>query len=738
MAFGSNRVDYATPRHRNLFGEVGKVKTVLNNVNFHDFNPDDLVRNKGLKIYDKIRLDEQVKMALTTKKNAVLSSGWDIVPASAESIDEQIAEFVLLSFDQLEGTIEGVIKDAMSAYDFGFSIAEKVWTPFASGPKEIRGRIGYKTIKSKDPKNFEFDTDEFGNLRKDGLILTLEGFDRLPIDKFVIYSYQKEFANYYGTSDLRAAYKSWWAKDNIVKFQNIFMEKYAIPPIMGSVNSNVQAQVDAARDILKTFQANTVMAMPKGLMEIDLLETQRKPSDIFKEALEFYDRAISRSILVGDRLVAAGETGAYSQAEVHFKTFLWVVKDLRLEIEETIMYEQIIRPLVALNFGPDALVPRFKFNPITYEEAIEQIKAFGDLVQKGAVLSTIEDENHMREVLGFPEKSDNEEELDEPEETPAPPESEEPASPTEPAEGEEAPVVENKQARKFVQREKNRFEKRVNFKQIEKNLDTIEADTLEDMQGWLTKQQDAVIKFITGKLARGELTTGLIRTGIDLKFIKDQKDTMKAMFNEGYGFGGKDVKREIGPANFITAQQGIALPPERALSYFATKADIIVGNVKSKITEELKNVLLVGLREGTSVQELTARIMDIYKPYLETGEIEEAGRLLKPHRLEAIIRTNLSDAYNSGRLDLAKDPDLKDFIVGFEFSEILDDRTTEISREIDGKIIRADSPNLDKLTYPLHWNDRGVIVPVTKRDLPAEFMTPAEEASFIAKKQTGL
>lgn len=739
--FGNRNTATVTKEHAEappvaapITNEIAYIRSAFHGMDFIEYNPDGLVKNKGLKVYTKMRQDEQIKMALTTKKNIVLSSGWTIEPASPEQADLDIAEFVEKSFDQLDGTVEDFLKDTMMAYDYGFSVAEKVWTVFETGPPEIRGKWGYQKLKSKDPEDFEFVTDQFGNLKPDGLVLTVDSMKNLPIDKFVIYTYQKEFSNYYGTSDLRAAYRAWWAKDNIIKLQNIFIEKFAIPPIIGRTRS--KQEVTTALDIIKNFQASTAIAFPTGTVELELIETTHRLADIFIPAIEWYDRAISRAILVGDRLVAAGETGAYSQAEVHFKVFKAVAKDMRLGLEETVMYEQVIRPLVAINFGPDVLVPRFKFNAITDEEKIEQVKVYGDLIQKGALTKTLDGENYIRQVLSLPEIEESDLEDETP---PTPPESPQPTQDDE-KETEKDVVVENsqKQVARFIQRDKNRFEKRVDFKKIDKQLTDIEAKTLEDMQDALKKQEEQIAKVCTTKLAKGDLTTAWINTGIKLRYIKDQKDAMKAMFNDGYGFGKGDVKKEIGPQKFITAQQGIALTPEQALQYFAARTGIIIGNINNQITQDLKNVLIVGLREGTSIPELTRRIQEIYQPFVESGEIIEAGRTLTPYRLEAIIRTNLSDAYNSGRLDLAKDPDLKDFIVGFEYSEILDDRTTQISRDIDGKLIKASSPNLQALSYPLHWNERGVIVPVTKDELPAEFMTPEEEASFVARKQRGL
>jgi len=141
--------------------------------------------------------------------------------------------------------------------------------------------------------------------------------------------------------------------------------------------------------------------------------------------------------------------------------------------------------------------------------------------------------------------------------------------------------------------------------------------------------------------------------------------------------------------------------------------------------------LLDSLRTGASVKATTTRLENAYQPYITEGEIKD-GEELAPYRLESIVRTELGEAYNYGRRAVGEDPDLKDYIIGYQFSEILDSRTTEISREIDGMTIGIDSDYLDDLTYPLHWNDRGMFVFITIDDMPVEW-TPDRELAKIAE-----
>jgi predicted sulfurtransferase len=78
--------------------------------------------------------------------------------------------------------------------DFGFSVSELVLKKLDAKP--FAGKIGLRTIKVRKPHEFVFDTDEYDNLKPDGLrqswTLTGKG---MPIGKFLIFSYQREFGN---------------------------------------------------------------------------------------------------------------------------------------------------------------------------------------------------------------------------------------------------------------------------------------------------------------------------------------------------------------------------------------------------------------------------------------------------------------------------------------------------------------------------------------------------------------
>lgn len=697
--------DTPTPEFGELASDESIIGASLKN-SIIKYNPDTLVGRKGYYVYDKMRLDEAVKSALTLKKQATIAPGWTIEPASEDAKDIEIAEFVEYCFEKMEGSLSNVLMQILTALDYGFSINEIIWKIFEEG--EFTGKIGLKQIKSKRPHYYAFKTDPFGNLDPKGIIQTniISNNTELPINKFIIYSYQKEFSNWYGQSDLRPAYRSWWSKDALIKFWNIYLEKYASPTAWGKYKHGNKSGKDDLQTILNKLQTSTNIVSSMGDYEIDLLESSKNTGSDYKEALHYYDRGIGRSILIPDRLSEAGETGAFSQALVHFDVFLWVVQCLRQELEEVVMTEQLIRRLVAFNYANVAELPKFKFKPMTDDQRIEIAKTFADIVQKGAVRSTLDDENKIREILGFPEQEEPEE-----------------VSPVIP---EEQPVVDPEQDEEveFAARDKTRFEKVVNFQTIETDLSDIEIETTKTLQEWLAKQKESLIRFVTNKITKNKLTTKDV-FDLNLSHKSDMKKVIMGMFDVTYNQGKSDGKNEL-PKNFATNKQGIEVRPDKALNYLNDKSNFVVKGINEPLTGDIQRVLVNSIKTGASVPNTIKQIEQAYEPYLSDGTAIIDKKQLEPFRLEAIVRTNMSEAYAEGRRAIGEDPDLKDFVLGYQFSEILDSRTVPVSLKADKMTIRINDPRLPELTYPLHWNDRGMFIFITSDEVPIEWSSDAE------------
>lgn len=372
------------------------------------YNPvDDLVGKRGLDVYEQMRRDDAVKGALKFKKAAVLSPGWEIVSASEHARDQKIADYVthvLMHLDPLYGAFDDILTEQLTALDFGFSIAELILAPITSG--DFKGKLGLRTIKVRRPHEFIFDLDEYDNLKPDGIRQSM--LDKgMPVEKFLIYSYQREFGNFQGVSDLRSAYEPWWLKTNLWRWAAIYAERYAIPIPLGKFPAGHKsaAEVAAFQTMLANIQSNTSMTFP-DTFDVVLQEAGGRGVNILQWLFEECNLAIARAVLVPSKLGLTAEpaTGTYSQARKHFDAFMLVVDELQHDIANDVVNAQLIPRLVAWNFPKVETPPVFRWLPIPDEQLSQLMTAWMQAVAMGIVKSTPQDETYIRSVTSFPER----------------------------------------------------------------------------------------------------------------------------------------------------------------------------------------------------------------------------------------------------------------------------------------------------------------------------------------------
>lgn len=397
--FGGGGKRSEQPRMHEIASARGRPAPELSSI--APFNPDDLVGKRGYAVYDRMQRDAQVQACLTIKKLAVLSRGWEVHPASDSPRDIEAADFVRFALEDMRGSVLDVLFDALDAIAKGFAVLEINYHVIDREP--YAGMVGLASIKSKDPATFAFDTDEFLNVRS--LKRTTE-FGRdgeaLPPEKFVIYSYTPRYCSPYGASDLRAAYKHYWSKDVLMRFLNLYLEKYGSPTAKGCYKRGTpRSSQQELLKVLDRIQQETAIVIPEDV-QVELLEAQRGGEAGYLQALEFHDRQIAKAILCQTLLTEEGmRVGSFALAKVHLDVLKMCLVKLKRDLEESVMREQVVRRLVDYNFSAVGY-PRFSLGPL--ED--------GDVAQLAGVISQLvtgeivrPDESWIRGYLGLPSES---------------------------------------------------------------------------------------------------------------------------------------------------------------------------------------------------------------------------------------------------------------------------------------------------------------------------------------------
>lgn len=350
-----------------------------------DFNPSDF----DLEVFDKMLTDGQVKAGLDMIKLSCSARGFTITGDDEET--KKYAEFITYNFEQIRGNMEDVIGEMLSALEYGFSVTEKVFD------YDKDRKIVLKKLKTLDPHKLSLKIDEFGDLVFVKQVIGSKEI-RLPARNVILYSHDKRFGNLYGQSALRTVYKHWLIKDKLYRFANIAYERYGTPLLIGKVQD--ANDVDKMNALLKRINSMTSLSISGG---DDVKAIQMSNAD-FIGYIEHHDRKIMEAMLVPPMLlgIGRGQSGSYALTNNQFDVFMSRLEALQRDLK-ALIEEEVIRPLIDLNFPNVKKYPSFQFRPLANEDIQKLANVFMQMITAGVIDAS---EDWLREELGFPAMSE--------------------------------------------------------------------------------------------------------------------------------------------------------------------------------------------------------------------------------------------------------------------------------------------------------------------------------------------
>ena len=202
--------------------------------------------------------------------------------------------------------------------------------------------------------------------------------------------------------------------------------------------------------------------------------------------------------------------------------------------------------------------------------------------------------------------------------------------------------------------------------------------------------------------ALGEVERGLKDTGVE--FVPKFKDKMKSNY----------AGEEYDTLKDVLAFWSTKVPVQKYLmKYYVRQAFTISGVHRDRLLSQAQIILQKGIKNHASYTQVANELTTLFQPYLETAGAIDAG-LANPYRINNIVRTNMSEAYNSGRWDLFHDPEVIGFIKAFEYSAVIDDRTTPFCEDWNEEVLRADDPQLNGINPPNHYQCRSILIPIVE------------------------
>lgn len=370
---------------------------------------DEIIRRQGWRTYKDMLHDDQVKATLAFKKILITGREWELVPGDPKNPKSvEAAKFVTWCLNKID--MPHVLTEAASAIEFGYSLAEPVFGR-ETKPAQFTNIVGtqcvtLEKVAHRDPQQLYLNMDAHGNYI--GVKQLSMGTEIvLPAEQTWLYSYNKRFGNIYGESDLRSAYRSWWAKKFIINFWNVFLERMGAPMMMMKYPTGAGDELkNVLMGILKNLSSKTEVLVPEGV-QVSLVEATRGGTATYQQALEFHNNSIARAMLMVSVLGVGGEDnktrGSDSQSFIHLRLIFKMADMISREISESFMC-QVVKQLIALNYGEDQLeelMPRFVWQDYGQYQATLIGDEIRQLHAAGIIDMDQTDVNYVRSLMGL-------------------------------------------------------------------------------------------------------------------------------------------------------------------------------------------------------------------------------------------------------------------------------------------------------------------------------------------------
>ena len=382
----------------------------------YQYNPDELVTKKGYRILEKMaQSDDTISMGLNALKMMRLSSGYEICAASDDPLDQQIADEVADNFDFMRGSLQEKLFSIMGSLEMGWSLHEKIYDHWINGP--WKGHMRISALKAKNPQWFNPAVDDFNNVTGIVMISPPAYARKLPHQKFLLYSAQKRYENVGGVARIRSLY-DWWYLKNISKASiAILVNKYGKDtPIMFYPPTMTPGDKQAGVNALANLAKSAAVAMPEGT-RVEFSKMDFTTINGLLAVIEKADQQMTK-ILLGQVMSSGtssgqshkggsqqgGGTGGGSGGGgggLQRQTLDMYLSFIGNDIANNPMAE-LIKDIVDANYTDVIKYPTFKFKSLSESDLSQNISAWVGAVSSGAVVNTPDDEEHIREILGFP------------------------------------------------------------------------------------------------------------------------------------------------------------------------------------------------------------------------------------------------------------------------------------------------------------------------------------------------
>lgn len=279
--------------------------------------------------------DGSIKAALLAVTLPLLSVEWRVSPASDDPRDEEIAAFIEDDLKGMSTSWPEYLRELLLYLADGVRPYEPVW--------ELRddGKIHLRKMAPRPPATVLADgwlTDDHGGpagikqLAPDG-----DTEITIPIDDLVIFTHEREGANWLGNSILRPAYKHWWYAEELERIAAIAAERgavgvpvFEVDPASGAADDDDES--DRLDDIGMGLHANERMfvRLPAGVR----MQLQGVSGNLIDPLplIEYHKREALKALLAQFISVGTGDVGSWAAAREHTSFFVMLLDAIAQQV----------------------------------------------------------------------------------------------------------------------------------------------------------------------------------------------------------------------------------------------------------------------------------------------------------------------------------------------------------------------------------------------------------------------
>ena len=337
-------------------------------------------------------------------------------------------------FYDMKTSFNQVVKDFLTATQYGFSILEKVFRErrYTEGSLYDDGKIGIKYLPLRSQKSIEdFKYDDMNRelecvlqrISTKNLLKPEEAFKKLPADRIMLFKVNSSNNYPYGRSPLADAYMSWRVLEELRGIETVSANRNLNGiPHLSCPSEIMDESSDDPEDKARVFKLKQQMSRVSSGEQTYVIT----PSDRYDQtegASAQYDfkvvtgssshltalgSIISRyknevfQAMCADILTIDDGQSASSSLTTNKQTMFNMFVEARLREFIEVINSDLIPDLFARNGWDITKTPKLKYDRVEKLTVAEMAKAIQQLSATSTIPITPENTNYMAEVFGFP------------------------------------------------------------------------------------------------------------------------------------------------------------------------------------------------------------------------------------------------------------------------------------------------------------------------------------------------